>query len=561
MLTAAPVRVKRKGTAPFSGAAESAILQYMRSASRGTLLLALAVLALASGCGKEKGRAPAPDTSAAGPALGRVIVIGFDGLEPSLVRKWAAQGKLPNFQRVLDAGAFGPLLSVVPPSSAPAWTSAVTGVNPGKHGIYGFLATPIPGLQSEAQQGAAAEPVFATSSNRGFEAVWDVIGRSGRRSTLINIPLTSPADSLNGLMISGFPHASDPGAPSYWPPEAARYLGDYVFDSFGVDVVRGREWEMISEIEANSAKRLTLGFTLFDKADWDLFWLVFTFTDVYQHYLWKFMDRDHPMYDDEGGRLYGDAIEAGYKMADAYLGGFIERMRDSDLLVIMSDHGFGPAYYIINSRNFLLRTLGPVPEVACTDFFSIKFSITTSGPDADEKASSLRNALRSGLAGLKDPDRGTSIVDSVYTKEQLYKGPYLSLAPSVIGVEAGNYLFFTLPRTPDLRIFDTGPAPDKMFSGFHRRRGTLGLYGRYVKPGQAVDARITDIAPIIYAYLGVPAPAEMDGRVPIQAFRDEIATQLSLRRSQDQGYRKPRNLASQDAKAIEKQLRSIGYIQ
>jgi len=525
------------------------------------LLPVLAAWTLTSACGKEKSPGQASRALTAQPALGRVIVLGFDGLEPSLVRQWVGEGKLPNFGRVIEAGAFGPLLSVVPASSAPAWSSAVTGVNPGKHGIYGFLMDAIPGFMSDSPKAAPRSPVFCTSSNRGFLAVWDVLGRYGRRSTLINIPLTSPADSLSGLMISGFPHASDDTSSYYWPPEAARYLGDYIFDAFGVTVAKGREREFLADLDATSEKRLRLGLTLFDAADWDLFWLVFTFTDRYQHYFWKYMDKTHPMYDAEGGRLYGGAIEAAYRRADAYLGKFMEKMRDSDMLIVMSDHGFGPVRYVINSHNFLFRTLGQTPEAMCADYFGIKFRVSTSGTNAEEKYTSLRNTLVAGLNDLRDPSLGRPIVDSVYVREELYKGPYLSMAPDVTGIETDGYLFFTLPRTPDLRLFDAGPSPDQMFSGFHRRRGTLALYGKHVKAGQAVEARILDIAPTILAYLGVPAPAEIDGSVPTQAFRDEVAGRMALAKSQESGYRKPQNLANQDTKKIEKQLRAVGYIQ
>jgi hypothetical protein len=135
------------------------------------------------------------------------------------------------------------------------------------------------------------------------------------------------------------------------------------------------------------------------------------------------------------------------------------------------------------------------------------------------------------------------------------------MAPDVVGQESDGYLFFTLPRTPDLRFRDAGPNPDQMFSGFHRRRGTIGLYGKYVRPGQAVEARIVDIAPIILSYLGVPAPAEIDGKVPAGVFSPVIADRIRLVRSEASGYRKPRGLGAQDAKKIEKQLRAVGYIQ
>lgn len=506
---------------------------------------------LVSGCGGDKKK---PEVVAmATPALGRVIVVGFDGLDPGYVRKFVAERKMPNFARMITGGAFGTLLSTLPPSSASAWTSAVTGVNPGKHGVYGFMGQPKPD--------ASGAIVFNTSLQRGYRAVWQLIGPYGRKSIVINIPLTSPADSLNGMMIAGFPHASEDTSAYYWPRSLGSLLGDYTFDAFRVVVAKNREDRFIQKEKAIESQRLELGLKLFEENTWDLFWIVFTFTDRYQHYLWKYMDPGHPMYDPIGGKEYGGAIEDAYVTADTYLGEFMKHMKDDDLLVVMSDHGFGRLDYTVNGQNFLYRTLGATQDVLCADFFGAKFKINVSGPNAEERYTSLRKRLIEGLRTLKDPARGVPIIDSIYVKEEIYKGPYLSTAPDVVCLENPDYLFFTLPRTPDLRIIDAGPSPDKGFSGFHRRPGAIGLYGKFVSPGTVLAARIVDVTPTILAYLGVPAPGDIDGRVPEQAFAAAPSGQLRLATSNSSGYRTPIAFSAQDSKKMEKQLRAIGYMQ
>lgn len=520
----------------------------------GVVLLSLCFVALGimmAGCG---GGQKQPEMLAkATPALGRVIVVGFDGLDPIMVKKFAGEGKLPNLTRMIDQGAFGTLLSTLPPSSASAWTSAVTGVNPGKHGIFGFMGQPKPD--------DAGQVVFNTSLQRGFNAVWQVLGAHGRRSVIINVPLTSPADSLNGLMIAGFPHSSEDSSAYYWPRSLQQDLSDYSFDAFRVICAKNREDRFIQKMEGIESKRLEVGLRLFDRADWDLYWIVFTFTDRYQHYLWKYSDDTHPMYDPIGGREYGGAIEDCYVTADKYLGDFMDRMKDNDLLILMSDHGFGRLAYTVNGQNFIYRTLGSMQDVACADFFGAKFKIDVSGPNAEERYTSIRNRLVEGLRSLKDPARGVSIIDSVYVKEEIYKGPYLSAGPDVVCMENNDYLFFNLPRTSDMRIVDAGPSPDKAFSGFHRRPGTVGLFGTRVVPGTALQSRIVDITPIILAYLGVPAPSEIDGRVPGQAFKADPAAVLNLARSAEAGYRNPDVATSKGSKDMEKQLRAVGYMQ
>jgi hypothetical protein len=516
----------------------------------GAAILLILVTAAFLSCSDQGGGKAGPEART---PLGRVIIVGFDGLEPTFVKKWMDAGLLPHFQRMADGGSLGDLTTVLPPSSASAWTSAVTGVNPGKHGIYGFL--------KESGPNASLPPVFNTSLDRGFRPVWDVLGSYGRKSCIVNIPLTSPADSLNGLMIAGFPHASDDDDSYYWPRSLGSILGDYSFDAFRVTCAKNREERFLQKMHSISSKRLHLGLRLFEEKEWDLYWIVYTFPDRFQHYMWKYMDPDHPMYDPINGPVYADQIKRAYELADSYLGEYMERMREDDLLIVMSDHGFGHLYYTINANNFIQRTVGSTDNVICGDFFGGKFKIEVSGPGAEERYASIKRRLIEGLRQLKSPLDGTAIVDSIYLKDEIWTGPYLSQAPDIYCMEKPGFLFFTLPKTPDLRLLDSGPSPDKAFSGFHRRDGTLGLYGRYVRPGQEVDGRIVDIPAMIMAYLGVPAPAELDGKIPDRAFLEEASEGIRLVKGPDPGYIKPVGLSGQDSEKIENQLRSVGYIQ
>lgn len=513
-------------------------------------LLLAAGLFLMPGCG---GREEGESAVSASDPVGRVMVVGFDGLDPDRVKHLAAQGRLPNFSKVIEEGIFTDLLTVLPPSSAPAWTSAVTGVNPGKHGIYGFLKQP------------AAEDdvpiVFNTSRQRGFEAVWEVLSRYGRTSCILNIPLTSPADSLRGYMVAGFPHTSDDPHEKFFPEELQSRLADYSLEEIEVREGLNREDKFITRMAAISSRLRAMGLELLDERPWDLYWIVFTFTDRHQHFFWKYMDPEHPMYDRAQAATYGGKIDEAYEKADAYLGEFMRRLGDEDLLIIMSDHGFGHLHYTINARNFIYRTLGTADDAFCADFFGGVFKIEVTGRNADERYASIRERLINGLRELEDPERGIGMIESVYVKDDLYSGPYLGKAPDVICLERSGYLFSRLPRTPDLRILDRGPNPIWTHTGYHRRRGSLGLYGSCVRPQEPIQARITDITPIVLAYLGVPAPEEIDGSVPESAFTSEALGRVNLAKSGKSGYRRPAGLSAQDSKKIEKQLRAVGYIQ
>ena len=70
----------------------------------------------------------------------KVIVIGLDGLEPSIVERLLSQNELPNLQRIRTSGHYGRVRTTYPAQTPVAWSSFVTGTNPGGHGIFDFIS-------------------------------------------------------------------------------------------------------------------------------------------------------------------------------------------------------------------------------------------------------------------------------------------------------------------------------------------------------------------------------------------------------------------------------------
>src|SRR6185295_7807296 len=106
----------------------------MAAASALTRRLAIAILvSVAVACSSARETRPLRRSAQ------RVFVIGFDGMDPTLAKKWMAEGKLPNLQKLADEGTFSTLASTQPSESPTAWSSFATGANPGQHNIYAFL--------------------------------------------------------------------------------------------------------------------------------------------------------------------------------------------------------------------------------------------------------------------------------------------------------------------------------------------------------------------------------------------------------------------------------------
>jgi predicted AlkP superfamily phosphohydrolase/phosphomutase len=137
----------------------------------------------------------------------RVIILGFDGLDPVLTKKWMDAGLLPNFSRLRESGTFSPLTTTNPPETAAAWAAFSTGMNPGKTGVFDFVIrdprtyTPLPGLITLERdpQGGPPRPKCARQGN----GMWKIVGDYGLEATVLNLPVTWPPDRFNGQLLSG----------------------------------------------------------------------------------------------------------------------------------------------------------------------------------------------------------------------------------------------------------------------------------------------------------------------------------------------------------------------
>ncbi|MHA1569519.1 MAG: alkaline phosphatase family protein, partial [Alphaproteobacteria bacterium] len=211
--------------------------------------------------------------------MGRTIIIGIDGAEPALLFTWAAQGHLPNFRRLLDRGAWGKLRSTIHPLTPQAWTSLITGVNPGRHGIFDFGKRRADGYEVE----------LANSRDRAAPAFWQ-FAPSGVRVGVANVPLTWPPEPLPGFMVTGMhtPKIED----GVWPPEILANLGD----GYQIDVMA--HWyeepeKFLADLFDMHAARHAAFLRLFDhhRPDFSLF--VYVTADRVQHALWGRMTPTH----------------------------------------------------------------------------------------------------------------------------------------------------------------------------------------------------------------------------------------------------------------------------
>ena len=146
----------------------------------------------------------------------RLVVIGFDGMDPDLVREWIAQGRLPTFKQLSEQGGLYPLQTTHSPESPTAWASFATGVNAGKHNIYDFLVRDTNTYFPDLGMVRREPPTFLFNylptskpkiiSTRGGTSFWVTAGEAGVRSSVLTVPVTFPPEDVrNGELLSGLP--------------------------------------------------------------------------------------------------------------------------------------------------------------------------------------------------------------------------------------------------------------------------------------------------------------------------------------------------------------------
>ena len=147
----------------------------------------------------------------------RVVIVGFDGMDPELANRFMGEGKLPNLAKLRDHGTFRPLRTTFPAISPVAWSTFQTGVNPGKHNIYDFLARDLKNYLPYLSSAQISEPKrhlhigkyslpLGKSEVKGLRRgtpFWHWLGKAGVFCSVIRVPVTFPPERFPGVLLSG----------------------------------------------------------------------------------------------------------------------------------------------------------------------------------------------------------------------------------------------------------------------------------------------------------------------------------------------------------------------
>jgi predicted AlkP superfamily phosphohydrolase/phosphomutase len=430
-----------------------------------------------------------------------MVVIGLDGATLDIVIPLAMAGYLPSLRDIMSQGVHGPLRSWPNTNSEAGWSSLITGCNPGQHGIYRLVMGPEGGHQ----------PRLARAADRRKDPFWRLLSAAGLSVGVINVPLTYPVDPVNGFMLSGMhtPHRHSPGFSH--PPDLAdelqRHGIDYVIDVPDLPTLCYQDPQRaLREAQCMVQARCDAIRYLMRTRPWDVLIAVFTVTDILQHFFWP----------KEGAPVEGDdwaPLRTIFQQIDAFLGDAERLIDENTTVLVVSDHGFGPARlarYCLNQlfvhlgllsyrqgdrrpRSWLLKNLlgygrRLVPQriqgtlaralprlhsraLRASDFAGVDWSHTVAyagqhggrvhinlagreveGVVAPGEYEPLREQIQDILLSLTDPATGHRVVRGVIRREDVYQGPLTDQAPDLL-VE------WETESVGDALCYSVGPEP------------------------------------------------------------------------------------------------------
>ncbi|MEA2522076.1 MAG: hypothetical protein QOI81_1722 [Actinomycetota bacterium] len=455
----------------------------------------------------------------------RVAVIGLDCAPAKLVFDDMA-GEMPNVHKLMGEGLHGPLASITPPITVPAWACAMTGKTPGQLGIYGFRNrkdTTYDGL-SLATSDAVKEPT-----------VWDLLGERGGKSLLIGVPPGYPPKPVEGWRISCFltpPSAKNFTAPAELQAEVEAELGadPYIFD---IPNFREKGLEFVmDQVYAMTKRRFQVARRLIQNKPWDYFMMVEMGLDRLQHVFWQCWDPGHPKY--VPGNQFESAFQNYFRYLDSEVGSLIELIPDDAVTIVMSDHGARRMEGGVCINDWLigegLLTLseeieGVVPIAKAP----IDWSRTVAWGDGGYYGRLFLNVKGREPEGIIESSRYDEVRDDLIARFGSMVGPDgrpmgtralkpQDVYPEVRGVAPDLIVYFgdldwrsvgTIGN-PDVFTHENDTGPD---GANHDPTGIFVMKGA---PGQTLGTKqgmnLVDVGPTILNLYGIEAPEDAVGR-------------------------------------------------
>lgn len=540
-------------------------------------------------------------------AAPELTVVGLDAATLDVIEPLLALGELPNLARLLEGGAGGRLRSTTHPLTPLAWTTMVTGVNAGRHGIWDFSQRDSGGYRLELVNGSSVRA----------PALWTRLVAAGRRVGVVNVPFTWPAPEVDGFAIAGMDAwAREEGmtSPRELIGEIQERFGRLLLDNtFPLD--RSGRFDL-EHVRAVCAQRVDIVDWLVEQHRPELVFVVFMSADHVHHLGWP----------DWEERARDSVVADVYRTLDHALGELLRRVAPDGNVLVVSDHGGGSLEGVVNLNAWLARegylaytTRDEVRGRFGHRLFELRrklppglrYAVKQRLPGLRERAYRARHApsvvdwsqtrafsygtfgnvvvnvrgreengivepgdeydrvraeLVERLQDLRSP-AGDRIVAAVHLREDLFAGPELERIPDLV-VEFRDYAWLgkgnLTERATEIsdRIVVRG-HPDARYVGSHRPDGIVVLSGPAARPGTRLAAGIADVAPTVLYLLGEPIPADLEGRLLTEAIDPALLEARPPEYVDGMEFEAgaPRPYDAAGVAEVEERLRSLGYLE
>jgi predicted AlkP superfamily phosphohydrolase/phosphomutase len=436
----------------------------------------------------------------------RVVFIGLDGTPYTFMQRLIAEGRAPNAARLAEQGSLLRMDSTWPWVSSVAWSTMMTGVNPGKHNIFGFID----------RDPATYKQFIPTSAHMKAKTLWEVLSQAGKRVIVVNVPVTYPPRQVNGILVGGFlsPSLEKAVYPASYLP-TLQSLG-YIVDA---DPWKARESKELALQEVNAAldARIRTLFHLVENEAWDYLHLHVMETDRLHHFLWQQMEEGHP--------AYAPAFYDVYRRIDDMLGQLAAKLDEHTTLLWMADHGFCSIKKEVYVNRWLmdqgwlkLRNLPPDRKKGLDEIdpASVAYSLDPGrvvirlqgrekegavAPGAEYE--SLREEIAAAALELRDPESDDPIFQAAFKREELYHGPYLEQAADLILAPYDGYD----PKGPLYKETLTYKGDELV--GMHTFDDAMLYVGGRAVPQTRFS--VVNVMPTILDLMEVPQPPGLDG--------------------------------------------------
>ena len=460
----------------------------------------------------------------------KLIVLGLDGASFELIQPWMDEGTLKNLKKIQQKGTWADMESCLPPVTCPNWKCYATGMNPGKLGAFWWE-------NIDKKEKKVYHPRKFYSKHK---EIWDFLSDQKKKVLVMNMPTTYPLKKVNGYLISGGPDSPDEGYT--YPKELEKRLEKEGYkvhaEKLNPDIFSREEiFESCKETINNRFK----SFKKLIKEDFDFAHLTIFHVNAMQHFYWN-----------------DDLTKEIWKILDNHIGDLIKNYN----ILLMSDHGSNEiktvfnintwleneGYLVLNkskvSKLFsklnisqekcyrLVNKLGIKKELVLklTPKILLKYMPFEGGEIRKEAKTgnvnwekskaiasgqgpvylidkSIKDEIKNKLEKVKDK-KGKNIAIHIFSKEEIYNGPYLDIAPDLlIDQNKGVHIAGGIGKSG---VFE---SPSK-WKGENKKIGLFAVYGNNFKSmGKLTSMKIVDLAPTILSLYGIKKPPEMDGKI------------------------------------------------